>query len=49
MDETATKLEHCFQIAFPALDPAAIPLAGVDRVPEWDSVSRLAMLKRRLR
>jgi acyl carrier protein len=44
MDETATKLEQCFRIAFPTLDPAAIPLASVDRVPAWDSVAQITLL-----
>jgi acyl carrier protein len=44
MDETATKLEQCFRIAFPALDPVGIPLASVDRVPQWDSVAQITLL-----
>jgi acyl carrier protein len=44
MDETATRLEQCFRIAFPTLDPAAIPLASVDRVPAWDSVAQITLL-----
>ncbi len=44
MDEIATRLEQCFRIAFPTLDPAAIPLASVDRVPAWDSVAQITLL-----
>ena len=44
MDETASKLESCFQIAFPSLDPATIPSASVDSVPQWDSVTQITLL-----
>ena len=44
MDETASKLEQCFQIAFPNLDPAAISSASVDSVPQWDSVAQITLL-----
>jgi acyl carrier protein len=44
MDETATKLESCFRVVFPALDPAAITSATVNRVPQWDSVAQITLL-----
>ena len=44
MDETASKLEQCFRIAFPNLDPAAISSASVDSVPQWDSVAQITLL-----
>ena len=44
MDETASKLDHCFRIAFPNLDPAAISSANVDSVPQWDSVAQITLL-----
>jgi acyl carrier protein len=44
MENTNTKLAHCFSLVFPNLEPARIPDASVENVTEWDSVAQVNLL-----
>jgi len=44
MNDTAARLQNCFQTVFPDLDAASIPTASVERVAGWDSIAQLTLL-----
>jgi acyl carrier protein len=44
MDDTRKRLTNCFQVVFPDLSEANIPLASQDTVAAWDSVAAITMV-----
>lgn len=44
MDSVTDKLNRCFAITFPALDPAKYAAASVENLSEWDSIRQLTLL-----
>jgi acyl carrier protein len=44
MDDTRKRLTSCFQVVFPDLPEADIPLASQDTVAAWDSVAAITMV-----
>lgn len=42
--EIRTKLERCFALTFPKLDPALIPQASASNMGDWDSVAQVSLL-----
>jgi acyl carrier protein len=44
MDDTGKRLANCFQVVFPDLGAAQIPLASQETVAAWDSVAAITMM-----
>jgi acyl carrier protein len=44
MDTTRTKLERCFSLTFPKLDPGQYPAATAETMADWDSVAQVTLL-----
>ncbi|HZL68444.1 MAG TPA: hypothetical protein VFC29_14070 [Candidatus Limnocylindrales bacterium] len=44
MDDTRKRLTSCFQVVFPDLTEAEIPVASQDRVAAWDSLAAITMV-----
>jgi acyl carrier protein len=44
MDDTRKRLTSCFQVVFPDLTEAEIPVASQERVAAWDSVAAITMM-----
>jgi acyl carrier protein len=44
MDETGKRLANCFQVVFPDMKEAEIPLASQETVAAWDSVAAITMM-----
>jgi acyl carrier protein len=44
MTEDDDKLHGCFAAAFPDLPPEQFPSAGIDTVPEWDSLHAVVLV-----
>ena len=44
MDNTRTKLAHCFSLVFPNLEPSRIPEASAENVTDWDSIAQVNLL-----
>jgi acyl carrier protein len=44
MDDTRQRLTSCFQVVFPDLPAADIPLASQATVAAWDSVAAITMV-----
>ena len=42
--EVRTKLERCFALTFPKLDPGLIPAASAEKMSDWDSVAQVSLL-----
>ncbi len=42
--EIRTRLERCFALTFPQLDPASVPSASASRLAAWDSVAQVSLL-----
>jgi len=44
MDTVKDKLDRCFALAFPKLDPSQYATASTQNVSEWDSIAQLTLL-----
>lgn len=44
MDSVKEKLNRCFALTFPNLDPAKYATANAQNVNEWDSIAQLTLL-----
>ena len=44
MDNTRTRLERCFALTFPRLDPSQCATASADTMADWDSVAQITLL-----
>lgn len=44
MDDTRSRLTSCFQVVFPDLAEANIPIASQETVAAWDSVAAITMV-----
>jgi acyl carrier protein len=44
MDNVRDKLERCFALAFPKLDPRRYATASAQNVSEWDSIAQVTLL-----
>jgi len=44
MDNVRDKLERCFALAFPKLDPRQYATASTQNVSEWDSIAQVTLL-----
>jgi len=44
MDDVKKRLTGCFQVVFPDLPEAEIPVASADTVAAWDSIAALTMV-----
>jgi acyl carrier protein len=44
MDNIREKLNHCFALVFPKLDPSEYAAASTQNVSEWDSIAHLTLL-----
>jgi acyl carrier protein len=44
MDNLRDKLNRCFALAFPKLDPSQYATASAHNVTEWDSLAQLTLL-----
>ena len=44
MDNTRTRLERCFSLTFPKLDPRQYATASAQTMADWDSVAQVTLL-----
>jgi acyl carrier protein len=44
MDDVRNKLDRCFALAFPKLDPSQYAIASSKHMSEWDSIAQLTLL-----
>ena len=44
MDDVRVKLERCFALTFPKLDPSQFATATAQNVSEWNSLAQLTLL-----
>ena len=44
MDDVRDKLDRCFALAFPKLDPSQYATASSKHMSEWDSITQLTLL-----
>jgi acyl carrier protein len=44
MDDVRDKLDRCFALAFPKLDPSQYATASSKNMSEWDSITQLTLL-----
>ena len=44
MDNTREKLNRCFALAFPKLDPSRYATASAQTMSEWNSITQLTLL-----
>lgn len=44
MENTRAKLERCFALTFPRLDPSQYATASAETMADWDSVAQVTLL-----
>src|SRR5947209_3330259 len=44
MDTTRTRLERCFALTFPRLEPSQYATASAETMADWDSVAQVTLL-----
>jgi acyl carrier protein len=44
MDPVREKLDRCFALVFPKLDPTQYSFAAAQNMSEWDSIAQLTLL-----
>jgi len=44
IDNTRTRLERCFALTFPRLDPSQYATASAESMADWDSVAQVTLL-----
>jgi phosphopantetheine binding protein len=44
LNEIEVKLDHCFSLAFPRMDPGRRAYASVENTSEWDSLAQVTLL-----
>jgi acyl carrier protein len=44
MNEIEAKLDHCFSLVFPKMDPSRRATASAENTNEWDSLAQVTLL-----